>query len=340
MADTTALHAPSPSSTGIFFDPAHERSATAATSLTPRRHLLGLEGLPAEHLLELLESARGWRRRWSLGRVPGDTLAGVEVCNAFFEDSTRTRLSFELAERRLGATPLSFGIAGSSCSKGESLRDTLHTIAAMGIDVLVMRHSAAGAALSASRELDVSVVNAGDGAHEHPTQGLLDLMTLSDAWDGEFEGKRLAIIGDVAHSRVARSACFGLATLGASVTVAGPATLLPRDVEALGCAVAPTPEDALRDADAAIVLRLQTERMEQGLLPSLAEYAQVWGVNRARAELMKPRAVLLHPGPMNRGVEITSEVADAERSRVLVQVENGVAMRAAVLAWCAGREAA
>ncbi len=340
MVDTTALRAPSPLSTGIFFDPAPSRSATAATSLTPRRHLLGLEGLPAEHLLELLESARQWRQRWSLGRVPRDTLAGVEVCNAFFEDSTRTRLSFELAERRLGATPLSFGIAGSSCSKGESLLDTLHTIAAMGIDVLVMRHPAAGAALCASRELGVSVVNAGDGAHEHPTQGLLDLMTLSDAWDGEFAGRRLAIIGDVAHSRVARSACFGLATLGASVTVAGPATLLPHDVEALGCDVAPSPEDALRDADAAIVLRLQTERMEQGLLPSLAEYAQVWGINMARAELMKPRAVLLHPGPMNRGVEITCEVADAERSRVLAQVENGVAVRAAVLAWCAGREVA
>ena len=342
MIDTTALHPPGPSGAGIFFDTADSKSraVSAAASLTPRRHLLGLEGLPAEHLHELLEAARRWRVRWSLSRVPGDALAGVEVCNAFFEDSTRTRLSFELAQRRLGATPLSFSVAGSSCSKGESLLDTLRTIAALGIDVLVMRHSASGAALCASRELGVSVVNAGDGAHEHPTQGLLDLLTLSDAWAGEFEGKRLAIVGDVAHSRVARSACFGLTTLGASVTVAGPATLMPHDVEALGCGVAPSVEDALRDADAAIVLRLQTERMEQGLLPSLAEYAQAWGVTTARAELMKPHAVLLHPGPMNRGVEIASDVADAERSRVLVQVENGVAVRAAVMAWCAGRDVA
>ena len=210
----------------------------------------------------------------------------------------------------------------------------------MGVDVIVIRHRSSGAAAFAARESGASIVNAGDGAHEHPTQGLLDLMTLADAWDGAFEGRRVAILGDIAHSRVARSAMFGLTTLGARVTVAGPATLLPRDVEALGCDVAPSAEDALRDADAAIALRLQTERMEQALLPSTTEFARVWGIDAARVRLMKPHAVVLHPGPMNRGVEIAPDVADGGRSAVLRQVENGVAVRAAVLAWCAAREVA
>jgi len=228
----------------------------------------------------------------------------------------------------------------SAFSKGESLLDTLGTIAAMGVDVIVMRHRSSGAAAYAAREVGASIVNAGDGAHEHPTQGLLDLLTLADAWGGTFEGRRVAILGDIAHSRVARSATFGLTTLGASVTVAGPATLLPHDVETLGCEVAPSAEDALRGADAAMALRLQTERMDQGLLPSTAEFARVWGIDAARARLLQPHAVVLHPGPMNRGVEIAADVADGERSAVLRQVTNGVAVRAAVLAWCAGREVA
>jgi aspartate carbamoyltransferase catalytic subunit len=333
---------PVPTGAGLFFGPAGDFAAGASRvdPVCSRRHLLGIEGMSATAILGLLESAREWRTRWSRGRKPLSTLSGVEVCNAFFEDSTRTRLSFELAERRLGATPLTFRVLGSSVSKGESLLDTLLTIAAMGVDVIVMRHRSSGAAAYATREVGASIVNAGDGTHEHPTQGLLDLLTLADAWGGEFEGRRVAILGDIAHSRVARSATFGLTALGAHVTVAGPATLLPPDVETLGCTVAPSAEDALRDADAAMALRLQTERMDQGLLPSTGEFARTWGIDAARTRLMRPHAVVLHPGPMNRGVEIAADVADGGRSAVLGQVDNGVAVRAAVLAWCAGREAA
>lgn len=339
MVETTTLPDPVPPSTGIFFG-SGSASASAPPRVDSRRHLLGLDGLSASTLLEFLASAGEWRARWSHSREPLTVLSGIEVCNAFFEDSTRTRLSFELAERRLGATPLSFGVAGSSCAKGESLVDTLHTIVAMGVDIVVIRHAASGAAALAARELPVSIINAGDGAHEHPTQGLLDLLTLSDAWGGAFAGRRVAIVGDIAHSRVARSATFGLTTLGARVTVAGPATLLPRDVGCLGCEAAPSLEDALRGADAVITLRLQTERMDSGgVRPPGAEYARDWGLDAARVRLMKPGAVVLHPGPMNRGVEISLDVADGDRSMVLRQVENGVAVRAAVLAWCARRAA-
>jgi aspartate carbamoyltransferase catalytic subunit len=339
VIETTTLPDPVPASAGVFFDPNPSREAEGPANVTTpkHRHLLGLEAMPARVILSLLDAAREWRARWTESRAPATALAGVEVCNAFFEDSTRTRLSFELAERRLGATPLSFTMAGSSCSKGESLLDTLRTIAALGVGVVVMRHRDAGAALLAARELDASVVNAGDGAHEHPTQGLLDLLTLADHWGGAFAGRRVAILGDIAHSRVARSATHGLTTLGARVTLAGPATLVPREVAALGAEVADDAETALRGADAAIALRLQTERMEQGLLPSLAEYARSWRLDAARVRLMKPDAVVLHPGPMNRGVEIAGDVADGERSLVLRQVANGVAVRAAVLAWCSGR---
>ena len=345
MVETTTLPdpvPPVPMGAGVFYEPAGSPGAgvSPAGPLAARRHMLGIEGLSAPAILELLESAREWRARWSRSRVPQSTLSGLEVCNAFFEDSTRTRLSFELAERRLGATPLTFRVLGSSVSKGESLLDTLLTIAAMGVDVIVMRHKSSGAAAFAAREVGASIVNAGDGAHEHPTQALLDLLTLADAWGGTFEGRRVAILGDIAHSRVARSTAFGLTTLGARVTVAGPATLLPRDVEVLGCDVAPSAEAALRGADAAMALRLQTERMDQGLLPSTAEFARVWGIDAARAGLMQPHAVVLHPGPMNRGVEIAPDVADGASSAVLRQVENGVAVRAAVLAWCAGRASA
>ena len=345
MVDTIMLPNPVPAvptDAGIFCHsgPAAAPGAASVGPVASHRHLLGIEGMSAVAIRELLESARHWRTRWSLSREPLSVLAGVEVCNAFFEDSTRTRLSFELAERRLGATPLTFRVLGSSVSKGESLLDTLRTIAAMGVDIVVMRHRSAGAAAFAAREIGASIVNAGDGAHEHPTQGLLDLLTLADAWGGEFAGRRVAILGDIAHSRVARSTIAALTALGARVTVAGPATLLPHGVESLGCDVAPSAEDALRGADAAMALRLQTERMEQGLLPSTGEFTRHWGIDAARVALLAPRAVVMHPGPMNRGVEIAPDVADGERSAVLRQVGNGVAVRAAVLAWCAGREAA
>jgi len=211
----------------------------------------------------------------------------------------------------------------------------LQTLAAMGLDLIVIRHPAAGAAAYVARHLDVGVINAGDGMHEHPTQGLLDLMTLRDAWDGRFDGRRLAIVGDVAHSRVARSAIHALIALGSEVTLAGPASLMPADVELLGVSVAHTVEDAMAGADGVMALRLQRERMDSGRLPSLGEYTRYWGVTAARASIMKPEAVVLHPGPMNRGVEIASDVADGPRSRVLGQVENGVAIRCAVLSRCA-----
>jgi aspartate carbamoyltransferase catalytic subunit len=275
-----------------------------------------------------------------VSRAPVSDLEGVEVVNAFFEDSTRTRVSFELAERRLGMTVASFGAAGSSASKGETLLDTVRTVAAMGIDVLVVRHRASGSAELLAREAPVVVINAGDGAHEHPTQGLLDLLTLTDAWAGDIAGRRVAIVGDIAHSRVARSAIAGLTTLGATVTVAGPPTLMPRGVETLGCHVASDAGEAIEGADAVMALRLQCERMEQGLLPSLGEYARDWGITAQRLARARPHAVVLHPGPMNREVEIASDVADGSRSVILRQVENGVAVRAAVLAWCVGKEAA
>ncbi len=344
MVQSVVTHVPAPPGAGVFFEPSTRPGFAwpgAGADRVGRRHLLGLEGLPAASIHALLDAADRWRRRWREDRRPDEALEGVEIVNAFFEDSTRTRMSFELAARRLGATSITFGVAGSSVSKGETLLDTLRTLVSMGIDMLVIRHRASGAAAHVAAELPVSVVNAGDGSHEHPTQGLLDLLSLRDAWGGRFEGRTLAIVGDVVHSRVARSAIFGLTTLGASVRVAGPATLVPRATEALGalgCRVAASVEEALDGADGAMALRLQCERMEQRLLPSHAEYAREWGLNGERVRRMTTDAVVLHPGPMNRGVEIAPDVADGERSVVFRQVANGVAVRAAVLAWCAGRE--
>jgi aspartate carbamoyltransferase catalytic subunit len=338
MVESVISHDPARSSAGVFFDP---RPLTTPTERRfQRRHLLGLEGQPASRLEAWLDRAAAWRDRWRDSREPVAVLRGVEVCNAFFEDSTRTRTSFELAARRLGATVVSFGVAGSSVSKGETLLDTLRTLVAMGIDVVVMRHASAGAAAFLAHELDVSVVNAGDGAHEHPTQGLLDLLTLRDAWGGRFEGRRLVVVGDIAHSRVARSIVHGLQTLGADVTVTGPPTLMPHGVETLGCSVSGSLDAALSGADGVMALRLQNERMGQSRLPSQGEYARVWGVTAERVSRMRPGAVVLHPGPLNRDVEIASDVADGTRSVVLDQVANGVAVRAAVLEWCAAREAA
>ncbi len=314
---------PAPVGAGIFFAP----------SVAIRdRHLIGLEGMSAAAILEILDEADQFRARWRTeGKAPTHELSGVEVGNAFFEDSTRTRVSFELAEKRLGATLTTFTAGGSSLSKGETLLDTCHTLAAMGVDLLVIRHRAPGAAAYVARHLAVGVINAGDGTREHPTQGLLDLLTLRDAWNGRFEGRRIAIVGDIAHSRVARSAIHGLTALGTEVTLAGPATLMPADVELLGVHVAPTVEDAMAGADAVMTLRLQRERMEAGLLPSTGEYARVWGINESRVALLKPEAIVMHPGPINRGVEIAPEVADGPRSRIFDQVGNGVAVRAAVL---------
>ena len=298
-------------------------------------HLLGLERMPRETLLAILDDAERWRERMDQREMGSRELDQITVCNAFFENSTRTRVSFELAERRLGATFVSFAASDSSTAKGESLLDTLRVIQAMHVDLLVVRHPSAGAAAFLARHLTAGVINAGDGAHEHPTQGLLDLLTLRRAWGGRFEGRRLAIVGDLAHSRVARSAIWGLAALGVSVTVAGPATLVPHGIESLGVRLAPSADDAMLGADGVMTLRLQHERMEQGLVASLGEYARAWGIDARRVRLMKPDAVVMHPGPVNRGVELMSDVADSRQSLVLEQVTNGVAVRCAVLARCA-----
>ena len=328
-----ALPTPSPMAAGVF--------STRPASADPR-HLLGLEGMPCDALLGLLEAAaleREWLRRDEPNR---DDLAGCTVLLAFVEDSTRTRVSFELAARRLGANVVAFTAASSSLNKGETLLDTMRLFESMGAQLLVMRHPVSGSAVYVARHLSrVGVINGGDGMHEHPTQGLLDLLTLRDAWRGEFGGRRLVIVGDIAHSRVARSAIAGLSVLGTHVTVCAPGTLLPHDVEALGCTVAPSLEEALEGADGVMALRLQRERMEKGLLPSLNEYAAVWGLSAKRVALMKPEAVVMHPGPINRGIELSNEVADGPRSVILAQVNNGVAVRCAILkrSWNAVRHA-
>jgi aspartate carbamoyltransferase catalytic subunit len=297
-------------------------------------HLLGLKGVSRLELTAILDQAAVYRER-ARARATSDVLHGVGVALAFFEDSTRTRVSFELAARRLGAIPVLLFPQGSSMSKGETLLDTLHTIVSMRVDLVVVRHRSAGVPRYLATHLDVGVINGGDGAHEHPTQGLLDLLTLRDAWRGRFEGRRIAIVGDLAHSRVARSAIAGLTTMGASITVAGPPTLIPAGIEELGCRVAPSVEDALRGADAAMALRLQHERMERNLIPSVGEYARRWGLTADRVSLMAEDAVVMHPGPFNRDVEIASEVVDGPRSVIWNQVENGAAVRCAVLECCA-----
>ena len=329
MTGSVLLNAPASRTsedTGIFCARAPQNVAHS--------HFLALEGMRREAIVEILDEAVRYRTMLRSGQV-SDELRGMAVCLAFFEDSTRTRVSFELAAQRLGAMPVTLFPAGSSMSKGETLLDTLTTVVSMHVDLVVVRHKSPGAAAYLARHLDAGVINAGDGAHEHPTQGLLDLLTLREAWRGRFESRRIAIIGDLAHSRVARSAIHGLRALGASVTVAGPRTLMPEGIEALGCTVANTIEDAMRGADGVMALRIQRERTEQSLIPSAGEYARRWGVTAERVALMKPEAVVMHPGPFNRDVEIASDVVDGARSLIWRQVENGAAVRCAVLARCA-----
>jgi len=295
-----------------------------------RKHLLGLEDLRHEELIEVLDSAREFRKVLDrpIKRVP--TLQGVTVCNAFFEPSTRTRLSFELAEKRLSADSINFATSGSSVSKGETLIDTVHNIEAMRVDMVVMRHGSSGAPVFLARNVNAHVINAGDGFHEHPTQGLLDLYTIRETM-GRLAGLNVTIVGDIAHSRVARSDIWGLRAVGANVTLVGPSTLMPVEIEKTGARVCGRLEDGLDGANVVYVLRLQLERMQSGFLPSLREYARIWGISRERLDLCAPGVRVMHPGPMNRGVEITSDVADGPESVILDQVTNGVAVRMAVL---------
>lgn len=300
-----------------------------------RRHLLGLTGLTAPELGHLLDTAVTMREvlRRSVKKLP--TLRGKSVVNLFFENSTRTRMSFEVAAKVLGADAYNISSTGSSAAKGESLVDTAKNLDAMRPDVIVVRHAASGAAELVSRHVKAAVVNAGDGQHEHPTQALLDLFTLRERW-GDVEGRTVAIVGDVLHSRVVRSNVAALTTLGAKVVLCGPPTLAPRHLAKDGVTVTARLQEALEQADAVMMLRLQLERMDAAFIPSSREYSRLYGVGPSQLKWMKPDAFILHPGPVNRGIELAPEVADGPRSVILDQVENGVAVRMAVLYLLAG----
>lgn len=302
-----------------------------------RKHLLGLEALSREEIVAVLDRASTFKKDGRLTGETLDTLAGKTVLLLFFEPSTRTSMSFEIAAKNLAANVLRFTSVNSSTAKGETLVDTVRNIAAMGpIDVAVVRHDTPGAPQRVARSLDASVINAGDGAHEHPTQGLLDILTIRET-KGAFDGLNVAIVGDIAHSRVARSNLFGLTTLGAKVTVCGPATLVPDDVTQLAVEVAYDFDEIIPKMDVIMMLRIQHERMSEPLLPSNREYAKLFGLNRERENRMKDDAIVMHPGPINRGVELDADVADGERSVILQQVTNGVAVRMALLAMVLGK---
>lgn len=299
------------------------------------KDLLGLEPLTPDQITRLLDTAEPFKEvsERAIKKVP--TLRGKTIVNLFFEASTRTRISFEFAEKRLSADTVNVAAQGSSVQKGETLVDTARNLEAMRIDMVVIRHPSSGAAQFLAERIDSNVINAGDGTHEHPTQGLLDLLTLRDQC-GRIQGLKVCICGDILHSRVARSNLWGLLKLGAHVAVCGPPSLMPLGIEDLGVTVFRRIEEAIQWADALNVLRLQLERMHAGFIPSLREYYRVYGVTIERLERAPKDLVILHPGPMNRGVEIDSRVADGPHSVILDQVTNGVAVRMAVLYLLAG----
>ncbi len=294
------------------------------------KHLLGLDGYSAEDIIKILDVAEEMKEisTRKIKKVP--TLRGKTVINLFFEPSTRTRMSFEIAAKRLSADTVNISTSASSTVKGETLIDTARNIESMAPDVVVIRHKFSGAPEMLSRYLDCSVVNAGDGSHQHPSQGLLDLFTIREKRGG-IKGLKVAIVGDITHSRVARSNIYGLSTLGAKVVLGGPMTMIPPEIEGLGAEVAPSVDDALEDADVIMMLRIQLERKSNSLIPSLREYARFFGLSLERLKRAKEDVVVMHPGPINRGVEISSDVADGPYSVILDQVENGVAVRMAIL---------
>ncbi|KXV40490.1 aspartate carbamoyltransferase catalytic subunit [Gluconobacter japonicus] len=295
------------------------------------RHLLGIEGLTAGQITPFLDLAESYALLSRSRSAPREALRGRTVINLFFEDSTRTRTSFELAGKRLGADVINMTVATSSVNKGETLLDTASTLNAMRCDLLVVRHGQSGAPALLSQKVEASVVNAGDGTHEHPTQALLDALTIRRHF-GRLEGLTIAICGDVGHSRVARSNIHLLTALGNSVRLVGPPTLLPAAMAELGnVTLYSDMDEALRGADVVMSLRLQKERMGAGLVPSSREYFRFFGLDRRRLALANPGALVMHPGPMNRGVEIASDVADSDQSVIAEQVEMGVAVRMAVL---------
>ncbi len=301
------------------------------------RHLLGLENVPQSDISLILKTTNSFREviDRTIKKVP--TLRGITVLNLFYEPSTRTRISFELAEKRLSADTVNFTTSTSSVKKGESLRDTVQNIEAMKIDMVVVRHSSPGAPYYLTRCMDANIINAGDGAHEHPTQALLDMYTIWKKY-GRLNGLRVVLVGDVKHSRVIRSNIWGLKTMGASVALCGPSTLLPHEVEKFGCDVYTNIDEALEGADVVNVMRIQLERQQSGLFPSQREYTNLFGINKQRLKLLNKNFTIMHPGPMNRGVEITSEVADSGNSVILEQVTNGQAVRMAVLYLLSGRK--
>jgi aspartate carbamoyltransferase catalytic subunit len=312
----------------------------ADTPSLTSRHLLGIEGLQRSEVEAILALARKYKQELKEGtqRTP---LVGKWVANLFFEDSTRTRSSFEIAAKSLGAKVLNWSPTGSSLSKGETLLDTvrnidatLRNIDANGPSALVIRHRSSGAPTLVSRHVHCSVINAGDGIHEHPSQALLDAFTLEERI-GSLSGKRVMILGDILHSRVARSNIHCLRLLGAKVFVSGPPTLMPASIESLECEWVPDFHEVLGSLDALMTLRVQRERQTDSFLPSMREYASRWGIGRALETQLKPGAVILHPGPVNRGVELSSEVIDGDRSVILEQVSNGLPVRMAILEMCA-----
>ncbi|MGE3819717.1 MAG: aspartate carbamoyltransferase catalytic subunit [Isosphaeraceae bacterium] len=313
-------------------------SSSASTAAWHRRHLLGLEELSAEEITWLLDTADSFAEVSQRSRKKVPALQGRVVFNLFFENSTRTRTSFSLAAKRLSADTQDFSASVSSLSKGETFIDTAKNIEAMGADVMIVRHPTPGAPHLLSRHVRSSVINAGDGAHEHPTQALLDLLTIRRA-KGTLAGLTVGLVGDISHSRVARSNVWGLKKLGARVILCGPPTLVPRSMERLGCEVSHHLDEVLPECDVVNVLRIQFERQQRGLFPSVSEYSQLYGMTRSRVERAKPDLLILAPGPINRGVELTPEVADGPNSAILDQVTNGLAVRMAVLYLCSGKHA-
>jgi aspartate carbamoyltransferase catalytic subunit len=303
-----------------------------------RKHLLDIESLSADEITMVLDTARAFKAvgERAIKKVPA--LRGKTVVNLFIEPSTRTRISFELAAIRLSADVINFSAEASSLRKGETLKDTARNLEALNADIIIIRHSAAGAAHFISRFLRGSVVNAGDGAHEHPTQALLDAFTIREHKE-RIAGLNVTILGDILYSRVARSNIWAMNKLGANVTLCGPATLVPRVFEEMGCRVVHDVEEAIANADIINLLRIQHERQRKTMFPSLGEYTSLFGLTKARLSLTKPDVLIMHPGPINRGVEIDSEIADCGRSVILEQVTNGLAVRMAVLFLISGGKA-
>lgn len=294
------------------------------------KNLIGVQSLSQSEIRKILKLAKFFKK--NLG-TKYNHLKGKRIVNLFMEPSTRTRIAFEVAAKSLQADVISIAEKSSSLTKGETLRDTALNIQALGADAIVLRHSSPGASLFLSRIVNVPIINAGDGAHEHPSQALLDLFTLEESI-GSLEGKKVTILGDILFSRVARSNFWGLSKMGAEITFAGPSTLVPKSFESMGAKVSHDLKDSLSDADAVMLLRIQHERQSSSHFPSLAEYTRIFGLNKSRAKWLKKDAVILHPGPINRGIEIDSELADSHNSVILNQVTNGVAVRMAILSLC------